>query len=191
MQQNARFLQKLSLEESQQILKILKTRFEKNLSRHKNLEWSQVQARLEENPQKLWSLNEMEKTGGEPDLTGLDEESGALIFMDCAAESPLGRRSLCYDRQALDSRKTAKPSNSVMDLASAMGVSLLSEEEYRCLQKRGPFDTKTSSWLLTPAEIRRLGGAIFGDCRYGRIFTYHNSADSYYSSRGFRASLKV
>ncbi|MBU1619790.1 MAG: DUF4256 domain-containing protein [Gammaproteobacteria bacterium] len=174
-----------------ELFQLLKTRFEKHQNRHATIDWARVQARLEANPDKLKSLAEMEATGGEPDVVGLDAQSGEFIFFDCAAESPKGRRSLCYDREALDSRKENKPANSALDVAAAMGVQLLTEEEYRYLQQFGPFDNKTSSWLATPTEIRALDGAIFGDYRYGRVFIYHNGAQSYYAVRGFRAVLRV
>lgn len=182
---------KLTTAELEDLLKILKERFEKNRNRHEDLEWETVQAKLEANPEKLWSLNEMERTGGEPDVVGYDKNTGEYIFYDCSAESPKERRSLCYDRQALDSRKENKPKNSVEDMAVAMGIELLSEAEYRKLQKLGKFDSKTSSWIQTPAEIRKLGGAIFADFRYGNVFIYHNGAESYYAARGFRGSLKI
>ena len=182
---------KLSSSESEALLKTLKERFEKNQNRHEGMEWNKVQAKLEANPEKLWSLNEMERTGGEPDVVHYDKTTDEYTFYDCAAESPKERRSLCYDRQALDARKENKPKNSVIDLATAMGISLLSEEQYRELQKLGKFDTKTSSWIETPAEIRKLGGAIFADFRYGNVFVYHNGAESYYAARGFRGALKV
>ncbi len=181
----------LSPEPSKALLGALKARFEKNVRRHAGLEWAKVQARLEANPEKLWSLNEMERTGGEPDVVGQDKGSGEFIFYDCSAESPEGRRNACYDRQALESRKANKPQNSAIESAAAMGIELLTEEQYRELQKLGNFDTKTSSWLKTPAEIRKLGGAIFGDRRYDHVFVYHNGADSYYGARGFRGWLKV
>ena len=181
----------LSAEQREALLGILKARFEKNLSRHQNLEWAKVQAKLEANPEKLGSLHEMERTGGEPDVIGHDQNTGDYIFYDCSAESPAGRRSLCYDREALDSRKTAKPADSAVDMANAIGIEILTEEQYRELQKLGSFDLKTSSWLKTPADIRKRGGAIFGDCRYGRVFVYHNGADSYYGARGFRGVLRV
>jgi hypothetical protein len=181
----------LSPEQAVELLRTLKTRFEKNMNRHKGLEWAKVQARLEANPEKLWSLNEMERTGGEPDVVGYDKTTEEYIFYDCSAESPKGRRSLCYDRAALESRKKHKPENSVLDMAAAMDVELFTEEQYRELQKLGEFDTKTSSWIQTPAEIRKLGGAISADRRYDHVFVYHNSAPSFYSSRGFRGSLKV
>ncbi|SDL70283.1 Protein of unknown function [Salinimicrobium catena] len=170
----------------------LETRFEKNKDRHKSLEWERVAARLlEAAPEKLWALNEMERTGGEPDVVKWDEKTGELVFFDCAAESPKGRRSLCYDRKALESRKKFKPKHSAVEMAEEMGVELLTEEQYKQLQQLGKFDTKTSSWLETPAGIRKLGGAIFGDRRFGRVFIYHNGAESYYAARGFRASLKI
>ncbi|HTQ59218.1 MAG TPA: DUF4256 domain-containing protein [Candidatus Solibacter sp.] len=181
----------LSLERREELLRALKVRFEQNMNRHKGLEWAQVRAKLEVNTEKLWSLGEMERTGGEPDIVGLDKKTGEYIFLDCSAESPKGRRSLCYDREALDSRKEDKPKNSAMDMAAAMGVELLTEEQYRELQKLGNFDTKTSSWLITPGEVRKLGGAIFGDRRFGRVFIYHNGAESYYAARGFRGLLRV
>jgi len=173
------------------LLATLKSRFEKNPNRHQGLAWAKVQARLEGSPEKLWSLAEMERTGGEPDVVGLDQKTGEYVFYDCAAESPRGRTSLCYDRAALESRKEHKPTTSVVDLAAELGVELLTEAEYFDLQKLGEFDTKTSSWLQTPAEIRKLGGAIYGDRRYGRVFVGHNGAQSYYSGRGFRGSLRV
>jgi hypothetical protein len=182
---------KLSAAQQNELLSLLKARFEKNSSRHKGLDWSKVETRLEANPEKLWSLNEMERTGGEPDVIGLDKKTGEYIFYDCSAESPKDRRSYCYDREALDARKEHKPANSVMDVAAAMGVELLTEEQYKELQALGKFDSKTSSWVLTPPEIRKHGGAIFCDFRYNHVFTYHNGADSYYAARGFRASLKV
>lgn len=173
------------------LLEILKTRFGKNGHLHKGLEWTKVQSRLEADAGKLWSLNEMENTGGEPDVVGLDKRTGEYLFYDCAAESPKGRRSVCYDRVALDARKENKPANDAMSMAAAMGVELLTEDEYRELQRLAPFDAKTSSWLKTPADIRKLGGAIFGDLRYGNVFIYHNGADSYYAARGFRGVLRV
>jgi len=181
----------LSSEQHEELLGTLKTRFEKNMKRHEGVTWAKVEARLEANPEKLWSLGEMESTGGEPDVIGHDPKTGDYLFFDCSAQSPKGRTSLCYDREALESRKEFKPKNSAMDLAAAMGVELLTEEQYALLQQRGEFDTKSSSWLKTPAEIRKLGGAIFGDRRFGRVFTYHNGAESYYSGRGFRGWLKV
>ncbi len=181
----------LSPQQREELLRALATRFEKNMNRHRGLVWADVQARLEANPQKLWSLHEMERTGGEPDVVGHDRKTGASIFYDCSAETPAGRRSVCYDREALESRKEHKPKNSAMDMAAAMGVELLTEEQYRELQKLDEFDTKTSSWLETPADIRELGGALFGDRRYGHVFVYHNGAPSYYAARGFRGSLRV
>jgi hypothetical protein len=181
----------LTNKEQEELLKILKARFQKNMNRHKDLEWDKVAAKLEGNKEKLWSLQEMENTGGEPDVVGYDKKTGEYIFYDCAAESPKGRRSLCYDREALDARKEAKPGNSAMDVAAAMGIELLTEEEYRELQQQGEFDLKTSSWLKTPDAIRNQGGAIFGDRRYDHVFTYHNGAQSYYAARGFRGSLRV
>lgn len=178
-------------EKSEELLQILKTRFEKNSGRHKDLEWEKIQSKLEANSEKLWTLNEMEITGGEPDVVGYDNKTDEYIFFDCSAESPAGRRSYCYDREALDKRKENKPKNSVIDVASAMGIELLSEEQYRDLQKLAKFDNKTSSWIATPADIRKLGGAIFCDFRYGTVFVYHNGADSYYAARGFRGSLRV
>jgi hypothetical protein len=181
----------LSPKQRDGLLIALKTRFEKNLNRHKGLDWAKVQARLEASAEKLWSLSEMERTGGEPDVVGQDKKTGEYIFYDCSAQSPKGRTSLCYDREALDSRKELKPKNSVMDMAAAMGVELLTEEQYRELQKLGEFDTKSSSWIATPAEIRKLGGALYCDRRYGRVFVFHNGAESYYSGRGFRGWLRV
>jgi uncharacterized protein DUF4256 len=169
----------------------LQHRFEKNMNRHEGLEWAQVQAKLETNPEKLWSLNEMEKTGGEPDVVGHNKSTGEYIFYDCSADSPKGRRSLCYDREALDSRKEHKPADSAMNMAAAMGVELLTEEEYREVQKLGPFDTKTSSWVKTPSAIRKLGGALFCDRRFDTVFVYHNGAESYYAARGFRGWLRI
>ncbi len=182
---------KLSPEQGEELLSILKTRFEKKMERHAGLEWAKVQARLKTNPEKLWSLHEMESTGGEPDVVGQDKKSGEYLFFDCSPESPQGRRSLCYDRKALDSRKENKPADNAMDRAAAMGIEVLTEEQYRALQKLGKFDTKTSSWIITPPEIRKLGGALFGDYRYGTVFVYHNGAESYYAARGFRGSLRV
>src|SRR6266480_7243069 len=181
----------LSPEQRAELLRALRARFEKNMNRHKSLEWDKVQAKLEANAEKLWSLNEMERTGGEPDVVGHDKKTGEYIFSDCSAESPKGRRSVCYDREALESRKENKPENSAIDMAAVMGIELLTEEQYRELQKLGNFDTKTSSWLKTPADIRKLGGAIFGDYRYGNFFVYHNGAQSYYGGRAFRGSLRV
>ena len=182
---------KLSPEQREELLRALKARFEKNLSRHKGLEWAKVQTRLEADPEKLWSLNEMERTGGEPDVVGHDKKSGEYIFYDCSAETPAGRRSVCYDREALASRKEHKPKNSAMEMAAAMGIELLSEEQYRGLQQLGDFDLKTSSWVKTPAEIRKLGGALFCDRRYDTVFVYHNGAESYYAARAFRGALRV
>ncbi|MBN1986715.1 MAG: DUF4256 domain-containing protein [Prolixibacteraceae bacterium] len=182
---------KLSTEEREGLLKTLKARFEKNMNRHDELKWDKIQAKLEENPEKLWSLNEMEETGGEPDVVGYDNKTGEYIFYDCSPESPKGRRSLCYDHKALESRKEHKPKDSAVNLAAAMGIELLTEEQYRELQQLGRFDLKTSSWVQTPAEIRKLGGAVFCDRRYDHVFLYHNGADSYYAARGFRGSLKI
>lgn len=175
----------------EELLKVLKARFEKNVNRHKDLEWAKVQARLEANPKKLWSLNEMERTGGEPDVVGFDKQTGEFLFFDCSAETPKDRRNICYDRAALDARREYKPKDSAMDMAAAMGIEILTEEQYQELQKLGNFDIKTSSWLITPEEIRKHGGAIFGDRRYDHVFVYHNGADSYYGARGFRGSLRV
>ena len=183
--------EKLSPEQREELLGALNARFEKSMKRHKGLEWTEVQAKLEAHPAKLWSLHEMERTGGEPDVIGYDKKTGAYIFYDCAAESPQGRRSLCYDREALEARKEHKPKDSALDMAAAMGIELLTEEEYRELQQLGNFDTKTASWVKTPFAIRRLGGALFCDRRYDTVFTYHNGAESYYAARGFRGSLKV
>ena len=181
----------LSREQVEELLRVLKARFEANMQRHPGMEWTRVQARLEANPEKLWSLNEMERTGGVPDVVGQDNKTGETIFFDCSAESPKGRGNLCYDREALESRKEFKPANSAMDLAAEMGIELLTEEQYRDLQKLGKFDSKTSSWLKTPDEVRKLGGALFGDLRYGRVFVYHNGASSYYGVRGFRGWIRV
>ena len=178
-------------EAQQELISVLKTRFEKNKDRHADLVWAQVQEKLEANPEKLWSLDEMEKTGGEPDVVGYDNATDEYNFVDCAAESPAGRRSICYDREGLESRKENRPENSAIDMAAEMGIDLLTEDQYRYLQKLGSFDKKTSSWLKTPDPIRKLGGAIFGDFRYGQVFVYHNGAQSYYGARAFRASLKV
>ena len=183
--------EKLSPEQCEALLSALKARFEKNVKRHKGLEWAKVKSKLEANPEKLWSLNEMETTGGEPDVVGFDNKTGEFIFYDCSAESPKGRRSVCYDREALESRKEHKPQNSAIEMAAAMGIQLLSEAEYRELLKLGDFDTKTSSWIVTPSDIRNLGGALFCDFRYGHVFVYHNGAESYYGARGFRGSLRV
>ncbi len=182
---------KLSPEQREELLGALKARFEKNMNRHKGLEWAKVQAKLEANAEKLWSLHEMERTGGEPDVVGYDKKTGEYIFYDCSEESPKGRRSICYDRAALESRKEFKPKDTAMDMATGMGIEILTEEQYRELQKLGDFDTKTSSWLKTPSEIRKHGGAIFADRRYDHVFVYHNGADSYYAARGFRGSLRV
>jgi hypothetical protein len=182
---------KLSSAQRELLLTALKTRFENNMKRHKGLVWDKVQAKLESNAEKLWSLNEMERTGGEPDVIGYDKKSGEYIFYDCSAESPTGRRSICYDHEALEKRKEHKPENSAVQMAADMGIDLLTEEQYRELQKLGKFDTKTSSWIKTPSDIRKLGGAIFADFRYGNVFVYHNGAESYYAARGFRGSLKV
>jgi len=182
---------KLSTTEATELLAILKARFEKNTKRHKDIDWNKVAAKLEERPAKLWSLNEMEMTGGEPDVVGYDKNSGEYIFYDCAVESPKGRRSLCYDHEALEARKENKPKDSAVNMAAEMGIELLTEQDYRELQKLGAFDTKTSSWVATPAEIRKHGGAVFCDRRYNTVFLYHNGAESYYAARGFRGSLRV
>jgi len=181
----------LSAEQRSTLLHTLKTRFEKHTNRHKGIGWDNVQAKLEGNPSALWSLQEMERTGGEPDVVAYDKKTGEVIFYDCSAESPAGRRSLCYDRKALDARKENKPKDNAVDVATAMGIELLTEEQYRQLQEFGAFDTKTSSWVQTPAAIRELGGAIFCDRRYNTVFVYHNGAESYYAARGFRGSLSV
>jgi len=181
----------LSPEQRKELLGTLKARFEKNVNRHKGLGWAEVQAKLEANTEKLWSINEMERTGGEPDVVGHDKKTGEYIFYDCSEESPKGRRSLCYDREALDSRKENKPRDNAMDMADAMGIELLTEEQYRELQKLGDFDTKTSSWAKTPSAIRKLGGALFCDRRFDTVFVYHNGAESYYAARAFRGSIKV
>jgi len=178
-------------EQREELLHMLKIRFEKNMPRHKGIDWSEVQAKLESNPEKLWSLDGMETTGGEPDVVGYDKATGEYIFYDCSAQSPAGRRNYCYDRQALDARKQFKPANSAMDVAAEMGVELLTEEQYKELQQLGSFDTRTSSWIQTPSNIRKLGGALFCDRRYDAVFVYHNGADSYYAARGFRGSLRV
>jgi Protein of unknown function (DUF4256) len=178
-------------EQREKLLGALKARFEKNMNRHKGLEWAQVEGKLGANAEKLWPLNEMERTGGEPDVVGHDRKTGEFIFYDCSAESPKGRRSVCYDREALESRKEHKPEDSAVDMAAAMGIELLTEEQYRELQKLGNFDTKTSSWVKTPSAIRKLGGALFCDRRYDTVFVYHNGAESYYGARGFRGSLRV
>jgi len=181
----------LSPEQREELLGALKARFEKNMNRHNGLEWANVQAKLEANPEKLWSLNEMERTGGEPDVVGYDKKTGEYVFYDCSAESPKGRRSVCYDREGQESRKEHKPENNAIDMAVAMGIDLLTVEQYRELQELGNFDTKTSSWVKTPSDIRKLGGALFADRRYNTVFVYHNSAPSYYAARGFRGSLRV
>jgi hypothetical protein len=180
-------------EQREELLRALKTRFEENMDRHKDLEWAKVQAKLEANPEKLWPLNEMERTGGEPDAVGHDKKTGEYIFIDCSAESPKGRRNVCYDREGQEEREKhgVHPEGNVIDMAAAMGIELLTEEQYRELQRLGEFDTKTQSWVKTPPDIRKLGGAIFADRRYGHVFIYHNSAPSFYSSRGFRGSLRV
>jgi hypothetical protein len=181
----------LSPQQREELLRALKARFEKNMNRHKDVDWAKVQAKLEADTKQLWSLSEMERTGGEPDVVGFDKKTGEYIFYDCSAESPNGRRSICYDGEALESRKEHKPKNSAIDMAAAMGIELLTEEQYRDLQKLGNFDTKTSSWITTPSEIRKLGGAIYCDRRYDHVFVYHNGAESYYAVRGFRGSLRV
>lgn len=181
----------MSLEQGEELLGILKSRFEKNRDRHRGLEWDKIQVKLEANAEKLWSLGQMENTGGEPDVVDHDKQTDEYIFYDCSSESPKGRRSLCYDREALDARKTYKPDNSAMDVAMTMGIALLTEEQYQALQKLGKFDTKTSSWIMTPADVRKLGGALFCDRRYNKVFLYHNGAESYYAARGFRGSLRV
>lgn len=187
----AKSKKELSPDESEQLISVLKKRFEKNKNHHIGLAWDRVQAKLKANPEKLWSLHEMERTGGEPDVVGHDEKTDEYLFYDCSPESPKGRRSLCYDREAQDSRKEFKPENSAIDLAAEMGIEILTEEEYRELQQLGNFDTKTSSWVKTPSDIRKLGGAIFADFRYANVFIYHNGASSYYAVRGFRGSLRV
>jgi hypothetical protein len=181
----------LSPEQSNELLGALKLRFEKSMNRHKGLEWANVQARLEANAEKLWSLHEMERTGGEPDVVGHDQKTGEYVFYDCSAETPVGRRSVCYDREGLESRKEHRPANSAIDMAAAMGIELLTAVQYRELQTLGTFDTNTSSWVKTPADIRKLGGALFGEFRYGTVFVYHNGAQSYYGGRAFRGSLRV
>ena len=181
----------LSSDQRKELLKILKARFEKNMNRHKGLEWDKVQTKLEDNTEKLWSLNEMERTGGEPDVVSHDKKMNEYLFYDCSAESPKGRRNVCYDREGLESRKSFKPENNAIDMAAAMSIDILTEEQYRELQKLGDFDTKTSSWLKTPSDIRKLGGALFADRRYSHVFVYHNSAPSYYSGRAFRGSLRI
>ena len=182
---------KLTLQQSDELLKTLKSRFEKNMTRHKGLEWIKIQVKLESNPEKLWILDDMETTGGEPDVVGYDKKTGEYIFYDCSAESPKNRRSFCYDHEALESRKENKPENSAIEMASELGIEILTEEQYRALQKLGNFDLKTSSWVKTPADIRKLGGAVFCDRRYNTVFLYHNGAESYYAARGFRGSLNV
>jgi len=181
----------LSPEKREELLRGLKVRFEKNMNRHKDLEWAKIRAKLETSTEKLWSLNEMERTGGEPDVVGHDKKTGEYIFCDCSVESPKGRRSVCYDREALESRKEHKPEDNAMGMAAAMGIELLTEEQYRELQKLGTFDTKTSSWVKTPSDIRKLGGALFCDRRYDTVFVYHNGAESYYAARAFRGSIRV
>jgi hypothetical protein len=181
----------LSAEQREELLRAFKARFEKHMHRHQGLEWAAVQVRLEAQAEKLWSLSEMERTGGEPDVVGYDEKTGEYIFYDCSAESPKGRRSICYDREGQEARKEFAPDDNAIDVAAAMGIELLTEEQYRALQTLGDFDTKTSSWVKTPADIRELGGALFADRRYGHVFVYHNSAPSYYAARGFRGSLRV
>jgi len=181
----------LAPEQREDLLRALKARFEKNMNRHKGLEWAKIEAKLKANTEKLWSLNEMERTGGEPDVVGHDKKTGEYIFYDCSAESPKGRRSVCYDREGQESRKEHKPENNAIDMAAAMGIELLTEEQYRELQKLGNFDTKTSSWVKTPSDIRKLGGALFADRRYGNVFVYHNSAPTYYATRAFRGLLRV
>ena len=181
----------LSPKQRDELLRTLKARFEKHMNRHKGLEWARVQAKLEANPEKLWSLGEMERTGGEPDVVGHDPKAGEYMFYDCSAESPKGRRSLCYDREALEARKEHKPKASALDMAAAMGIELLTEEQYRELQRLGAFDTKTSSWVKTPSAIRKLGGALFCDRRYEHVFVYHNGAESYYAARAFRGALQI
>ncbi len=191
MNKNDSNKKKLSSSQREELLSTLKTRFEKNMGRHKGLAWDKVLAKLEANAEKLWSLHEMESTGGEPDVVGHDKKTGEYIFYDCSAESPNGRRNVCYDREALESRKEHKPANSAIDMATAMGMEILTEEQYRELQELGNFDLKTSSWIKTPADIRKLGGALFADRRYDHVFAYHNGASSYYAVRGFRGSLRV
>ncbi|MCA1011570.1 DUF4256 domain-containing protein [Halobacillus halophilus] len=181
----------LSKEQSDELFNVLKDRFEQNMPRHEGIEWNGVQVKLEADPEKLWSLNEMERTGGEPDVVGYNEELDTYIFMDCAAESPKGRRSVCYDREALEARKKFKPDNSAIDMADSIGIDILNEEQYRGLQKMGEFDKKTSSWIQTPSAIRDRGGALFCDRRYDHVFVYHNGAESYYAARGFRGALEV
>jgi hypothetical protein len=191
MSKKATSKNELSPQQREELLGALKARFEKNMNRHKSLEWAKVRTKLEANPEKLWSLSEMERTGGEPDVVGHDKKTGDYIFYDCSAESPKGRRSICYDREALESRKEHKPENNAIDMAAAMGIDLLTEEQYRELQTVGDFDTKTSSWVKTPPDIRKFGGALFCDRRYDHVFVYHNGAESYYAARAFRGSLRV
>jgi len=191
MKNNKNTTEELPDEKHQELFRLLQTRFEQHMTRHANIAWADVQARLEANPDKLWSLSEMERTGGEPDVIGYDETTSEFVFADCSPESPAGRRNVCYDREALDARKNFKPKDTAMDMAAAMGIELLTEEQYHALQRLGEFDTKTSSWLKTPADVRKLGGALFGDWRFGRVFIYHNGADSYYGARGFRGMLRV
>jgi hypothetical protein len=178
-------------DQQKKLITLLQTRFEKNMKRHKGLAWAQVQAKLDADTEKLWSLNQMEETGGEPDVVGFDKNTGEFIIVDCSAESPKDRRSICYDREGLESRKEARPANTAVDMAAEMGIEMLTEDQYRDLQKLGPFDTKTSSWITTPGDVRELGGALFGDFRYGRVFIYHNGAQSYYAARAFRGMLRV
>jgi hypothetical protein len=187
----AKLAKGLSPDQHKKLLSLLKARFEKNVNRHKGFQWAKIQAKLEAKPEKLWSLNEMERTGGEPDVVGHDEKTDEYFFCDCSAESPNGRRSVCYDREGQEARKEFKPNRNATDMAAAMGIELLTEEQYRVLQELGNFDTKTSSWVKTPHVVRKLGGALFADRRYGRVFVYHNGAQSYYAVRGFRGSLKV
>ena len=187
----SKFNKELFPEQREELLRTLKTRFEKNMNRHKDLEWIKVQAKLEANPKKLWSLNEMERTGGEPDVVDYDDKTAEYIFYDCSVESPRDRRNVCYDREGQEERKSFKPENNAIDMAAAMGIEILTEEQYRKLQKLGNFDTKTSSWVKTPSDIRKLGGALFADRRYNNVFVYHNSAPSYYKVRGFRGSIRV
>ena len=191
MKNITRHKKELSPQQREELLRALKTRFEKNMNRHNGLEWAKVQAKLETNTEKLWSLNEMERTGGEPDVIGHDKRTGEYIFYDCSEESPKGRRNVCYDREGQESRKANKPEDNAIDMAAAIGIEVLTEEQYRELQNLGNFDTKTSSWVKTPSDIRKLGGALFADRRYGHVFVYHNSAPSYYSVRAFRGSLRV
>lgn len=191
MKQISSSKKKLLPQEREELLKLLKSRFDKNMNRHKGLDWTKIQAKLEANPEKLWSLNQMESTGGEPDVIGHDKKTGEYIFYDCSPETPKGRRSICYDGEALEARKEHKPHDSAIEMANEMGIQILSEEEYREFQNLGNFDTKTSSWIKTPAEVRKLGGALFVDRRFNKVFTYHNGAESYYAGRGFRGSIRV